>query len=151
MTCYKLDGRHVARPCRRAHTPVIHNASHAAVKKELHGFLIHPYSIGMGLCLVALQAAGAPLKIGSMLYCNFTIPRKIILASLQNCLEYLWCYISLDIFIQYYLGTTFSGLEDVNNHQRAIKKQILEAQNLMLMTTLPLKKFIFRKAVLDTF
>ena len=44
-----------------------------------------------------------------------------------------------------------SGLEDVNNHQRAIKKQILEAQNLMLLTTLPLKKFIFRKAVLDTF
>ena len=61
MTCYKLDGRHVARRRRWSHVHMIHTASHVATKKELHGFLFYPYSIGMGLHLAALRAAGAPL------------------------------------------------------------------------------------------
>ena len=61
MTCYKLDGRHVVRRRRGAHAPVIHTARHVAMKKELHGVLFYPYSIGMGLRLAALRAAGAPL------------------------------------------------------------------------------------------
>ena len=57
MTCYKLDGRHVARRGRWAHAPVIHTASHVAIKKELHGSLFYPYSIGVGLRLAAFRAA----------------------------------------------------------------------------------------------